>query len=110
MGFSLCLERGHEGHSREVPQEDRCSSMYINCYALLSCAYMYSRFMLLSLHPGNLIRNIDWCLFRRLKINHDIHKFTLHPGTIANNYSQSLKDPGEMDFDLYKFLYLYKSQ
>ncbi len=25
-------ERGHEGHIREVPQEDRCSNMYINLY------------------------------------------------------------------------------
>jgi hypothetical protein len=35
MGFSLYPERGHEGCICEVPQEDRCSSMYINYYALL---------------------------------------------------------------------------
>ncbi len=57
MGFSLCPERGHEGRICEVPQEDHCSSMYISYYALLSCTYMYSCFMLLSLHLGNLIRN-----------------------------------------------------
>jgi hypothetical protein len=61
MGFSLCPERGHEGRTREMSQEDRCSSMYINYYALSSCIYMYSRFMLLSLHLGNLIHHIDWC-------------------------------------------------
>jgi hypothetical protein len=30
-----CLERGHEGRIREVPREDRCSSMYIDHCALL---------------------------------------------------------------------------
>ncbi len=43
MGFSLCPERGYEGRIREVPQEDGCSSMYIDYYALLSCIYMYLR-------------------------------------------------------------------
>ncbi len=43
MGFSLCLERGHEGRIREVPREDCCSSMYIDYYALLSCNCKYSR-------------------------------------------------------------------
>jgi hypothetical protein len=43
MGFSLCPERGHEGRTREVPQEDRCSSMYIDHYALPPCIYMYSQ-------------------------------------------------------------------
>ncbi len=43
MGFSLCPERGHEGCIREVPQEDGCSSMYIDYYALSSCINMYSR-------------------------------------------------------------------
>jgi hypothetical protein len=84
MGFSLCPERGHEGRIRKVPQEDRCSSMYISYYALLSCIYMYSRFMLLSLHLGNLIRKLDWCLFSQVKINHDVNEFTLNSGTIAN--------------------------
>ncbi len=41
MGFSLSPERGHEVRTREVPQEDRCSSMYTNCYAFLSCTHMY---------------------------------------------------------------------
>jgi hypothetical protein len=43
MGFSLCPERDHEGCIRQVPQEDRCSSMYIDHYALLSCNCKYSR-------------------------------------------------------------------
>jgi hypothetical protein len=59
MGLSLSPERGHEGHIREVLQEDRCSSMYSNYYALLSCNIMYSLIVLLSLHSGNLIRNVD---------------------------------------------------
>ncbi len=62
MGLSLIPERGHEGHIREVLQEDRCSSMYIIMH-LLYCIFMYSRIMLLFLHLGNLIRNTDWCLF-----------------------------------------------
>ncbi len=33
-------ERGHEGRTREVPQEDRCSNMFIDYHALLSCNYM----------------------------------------------------------------------
>jgi hypothetical protein len=28
--FSIHPEEGNEGCTREVPQEDRCSSMYIN--------------------------------------------------------------------------------
>jgi hypothetical protein len=67
MGFSLCPERGHEGRIREVPQEDCCSSMYINYHALWSCIYVHLHFMLLSLHLGNLICNIDWCLFSQVK-------------------------------------------
>jgi hypothetical protein len=43
MGLSLCPEEGHKGLNREVPQEDRCPSMYIDYYALSSCIYMYSR-------------------------------------------------------------------
>jgi hypothetical protein len=35
MGLSLSPERGHEGHIREVLQEDRCSSMYSNYYAFV---------------------------------------------------------------------------
>ncbi len=81
MWFSLCTEQGHEGRICEVPQEDHCSSMYINYYALSSSIYMYSRFTLLSLHLGNLIQNI----FCRLKINHGVHEFILDSGTIANN-------------------------
>ncbi len=51
MGFSLCPERGHEGRTRKVPQEDRCSSMYINCYDLSSytCTHLHcSPFVFLS--------------------------------------------------------------
>jgi hypothetical protein len=90
MVFSLCPDRGHEGCIREVPQEDRCSSIYINYYALSPCIYMHLRFMLLSLHPGNLIRNIDWYLFSQVKINHDVREFILDSGTIANTYSVSV--------------------
>jgi hypothetical protein len=34
--FSIHPERGHEGRIREVPQEDRCSSMYID-YCIFYC-------------------------------------------------------------------------
>jgi hypothetical protein len=34
---------------------------------LSSCIFMYSRIVLLSLHLGNPIRNIDWCLFLQVK-------------------------------------------
>jgi hypothetical protein len=75
MGFSLCPERGHEGRTHEVPQEDRCSSMYINFHALSSyiCTHShcnplisYLTFGYLSLpllHVQNLIRNSNWSLF-----------------------------------------------
>jgi hypothetical protein len=43
MGFSLYREQGRKGRTHEVPQEDRCSSIYIDYYALPSCIYMYSR-------------------------------------------------------------------
>ncbi len=62
MGLSLSLERGHEGRIREVLQEDRCSSMYSNYCAFTSYIFTYSCIVLLFLHPGNLIHNIDWCL------------------------------------------------
>jgi hypothetical protein len=42
MGLSTCLERGYEGRIREVLREDRCSSMYIDHYALLSYNCKYS--------------------------------------------------------------------
>jgi hypothetical protein len=32
-----------------------------------------------------LICNINWRLFSRLKINHDVHEFILDSGTVANN-------------------------
>jgi hypothetical protein len=63
MGFSLSLERGHEGSIREVLQEDGCSSMYSNymfCHFVISCVHVTCGNFLRS---GNLIRNIDWCLF-----------------------------------------------
>jgi hypothetical protein len=85
MGLSSSPEPGYEGHICEVLQEDHCSSMYSNYYALSSCILMFSRIVLLFLHLGNLIRNIDWCLFfRRLRINLDTHEFILESGTIAN--------------------------
>ncbi len=71
MGFSICPERGHEGHTREVPQEDRCSSMYMDYYAWSSCTYLHALTIMIRLfyylvfdylslaflHVGNLIRN-----------------------------------------------------
>ncbi len=63
MGLSLSLERGHEGHIREMLQEDCCSSMYSNYMHLPSCKSVYSHIVLQFLHLGNQIRNIDWCLF-----------------------------------------------
>jgi hypothetical protein len=71
MGFSLCPERGHEGRTREVPQEDRCSSMYINYHALLFISVrirvvirLYLIYLSLPLlHVQNLIHNSNWCLF-----------------------------------------------
>jgi hypothetical protein len=47
MGFSIRPEGGHEGRIHEVPQEDRCSSMYIDYYALSSCTCTYSHYDLL---------------------------------------------------------------
>jgi hypothetical protein len=35
MGLSLIPEQGHEGRICEVLQEDRCSSMYSNYYAII---------------------------------------------------------------------------
>jgi hypothetical protein len=55
--------RGHEGRICEVLQEDRCSSMYSNYYRVVVCNVLYSRIVCYFLHPGILIRNIDWCLF-----------------------------------------------
>jgi hypothetical protein len=67
MGFSLCLEWGHEGRIHEVPQEDCCSSMYINYYAFCPESTCIHIFMLLPLGLGNLIHNIDWLLFSLVK-------------------------------------------
>ncbi len=67
MGFILSPEQGHEGRIREVLQEDRCSSMYSNYYALSSCNIMYSRIVLLYLHPRNLIHYIDGVYFSQVK-------------------------------------------
>jgi hypothetical protein len=39
-----------------------------------------------SMHVLERACNINRCLFRRLKINHDTHEFILDPGTIANSY------------------------
>jgi hypothetical protein len=63
MGLSLSPERDHEGCIREVLQEDSCSSMFSNYMHLSSCNVMYSLIVLQFLHSGNLIRNINWCLF-----------------------------------------------
>jgi hypothetical protein len=84
MGLSLSPKRGHEGRIREVLQEDRCSSMYSNyvhCHPIMSCIHISCCYFL---RLGNLIRNINWCYFLRLKINHDSHEFILEPGTGAN--------------------------
>jgi hypothetical protein len=73
-----------------VLQEDRCSSMYSNYMHLSSCNIMYSRIALPFLYPGNLICNIDWCIFRRLKPNHDYHEFILESGNVANTKASLL--------------------
>ncbi len=55
MGLTLSLERGHEGHIREVPQADRCSSMYSNHMQLCIVVVLQivrSHIMLLFLHQG----------------------------------------------------------
>ncbi len=67
MGLSLSPEQGPEERIREVLQEDRCSSMYSNYYALWSCNIMYSRILLLYRHPRNLIHNIDGVYFSQVK-------------------------------------------
>jgi hypothetical protein len=46
MGLSLSLERGHEGHIREVLQEDGFLSMYSNYHVLSSRNIVYSHNML----------------------------------------------------------------
>jgi hypothetical protein len=88
MGLSSSLERGHEGHIREVLQEDSFSNMYNNLICSTSCNVIYSRNML-QFRSGNLIRNTDWCLFFcRLKINHDFHELILESGSIVKSYSK----------------------
>jgi hypothetical protein len=62
MGLSLSPEGGHEGHIREVLQEDRCSRMYSNYYALLS-VISHSCIVLLFPASMNSDRNIDWSYF-----------------------------------------------
>jgi hypothetical protein len=47
MGFSLPPERGYRGRICKVLQEDHCSSMYSNYYALSFCNVMYSHIVLL---------------------------------------------------------------
>jgi hypothetical protein len=74
MGFSLCPERGHEGRIREVPREDRCSSMYLithcclvtlNIHVMICMRYLSSiwHLSLPSLFVQDSIHNINWCLF-----------------------------------------------
>ncbi len=53
VSVPLSPEQGHEGHTREMLQEDRCSSMYSNYMHLLSCNIMYSHIVPLFLHSGN---------------------------------------------------------
>ncbi len=98
MGLSLCPERGHEGRIREVPREDRCSSMYIDYYALLSCNCIYSHCYPLALLSSIWLSMLaNSCMFKiwfitltgvyfsQVKINHDIHEFILDTGSVANN-------------------------
>jgi hypothetical protein len=63
MGLSSSPEQGQEGRIREVPQEDRCSSMYSYAMRLSFCNFTYSGIVLLFLYLGKLISNIDWCFF-----------------------------------------------
>jgi hypothetical protein len=61
---------------------------------LLSRNVKYSHTVLCCyfLHSGNLICNIDWCLFFAVKINHDSHEFILESGTVMNKHEYKDKD------------------
>jgi hypothetical protein len=88
MGLSSSPEQGHEGHVREVPQEDHGSSMYSNYMQLcvvVELLIMHSRIVLLFLYQGNWYIILIGVYFRRLKINHDSHEFILETGYVANN-------------------------
>jgi hypothetical protein len=92
-GFSIHTEGGHEGRTREVPQEDRCSctltSVYIlfcncNIRALATYVPSYDQ-QLLSLYVYKFVTVLlQVFIFRRLKINHDTHEFVLDSGTVTN--------------------------
>ncbi len=63
--------------------------LYLHVSTFMICLFDNSVFgylFLLFLHLRDLIRNIDWCLFSQLKINHDVHEFKLDSGTVANKY------------------------
>ncbi len=84
--LSLSLEWGHEGHIREVLQEDGCSSMYKSWLCGLTCIISVCSLSM----PYNYLRP-NWftllttVIFRRLKINYDSHEFILE--TVVNNYT-----------------------
>jgi hypothetical protein len=70
-----------------------CTLTIIHCRLVsvhihvMTCLYFYPALGYLSLpllHVQNLIHNSNWCLFRRLKINHDVHELILDSGTVAN--------------------------
>jgi hypothetical protein len=79
-GLSLSLERGHEGRSREVLQEDSCSSIYSNYCVIYS--YVISCALVLCLQFLPCRETVSWFwlvfIFRRLKINHDSHELYLN--------------------------------
>jgi hypothetical protein len=85
-GLSSSLERGYEGHIREVLQEDSCSSMYSNYY--ITCSHVLSCALVIYLQFLTCRETDSWYwlvfIFRRLKINHDSHEFILESGTVAN--------------------------
>ncbi len=86
MGLSLSPERGHEGRSHEVPKEDCCSSMYSNNmhFVVLYLRVSMCRTIISVFRENQYVILI--AVYFRLKINHDIHEFTLDSGTVANRW------------------------
>ncbi len=56
MGLSLSLERGHAGSIREVPLEDRCSSIYSNIVHLRLISYAC---VIVTPNPRNMISSTN---------------------------------------------------
>ncbi len=96
----MLIGRGHNGAQFKLQNEAMkdvlarcfkktavqvCTVIVCICRLVTSCIHILCCYFL---HSGNLIHNIDWCLFFcRLKINHDSHEFILESGTIMNRQS-----------------------